>query len=70
MEQCTTSPAKFLEIDQWVGTIRQGSKSLLTWVPLGGQEIADEDQLWQAMLDSHQAMPLEVQVSLMEMTFR
>jgi hypothetical protein len=39
-------------------------------VPLGGQEIADEDQLWQAMLDSHQAMPLEVQVSLMEMTFR
>ena len=70
MEQCTTSPAKFLEIDQWVGTIRQGSKSLLTWVPLGGQEIADEDQLWQAMLDSHQAIPLEVHVFLMEMTFR
>lgn len=67
MAQCSTSPAKFLEIDNLIGTIRQGSRSLLTWVPLGVQEIADEDQVWQAMLYSPQAMPLEVHVSSMEL---
>ena len=66
MAQCTTCPAKFLEIDDLVGTIREGSKSLLTWVPTGNTKIQTEDQLWQAMLDSPQAMALEAQVSSVE----
>jgi len=66
MAQCTICPAKFLEIDDLVGTIREGSKSLLTWVPTGNTKIQTEDQLWQAMLDSPQAMALEAQVSSVE----
>jgi len=66
MAQCTICPAKFLGVDQQVGSIREGTESLLTWVPTADRTIATEEELWQAMLASPKAMPLEVRVSAME----
>ncbi|MFM8214953.1 MAG: amidohydrolase family protein [Pirellula sp.] len=66
MAQCTICPAKFLGVDQQLGNIREGIESLLTWVPTGDRTIATEEELWQAMLASPEAMPLEVRVSALE----
>lgn len=66
MAQCTICPAKFLGIDQQLGSIREGTESLLTWVPTGDRTIATEEELWQAMLASPEAMPLEVRVCALE----
>jgi cytosine/adenosine deaminase-related metal-dependent hydrolase len=67
MSACTTEPARFLEIENTIGTIRVGSKSLMTWVPLGDSQLGSEDQVWQAMLASEQAVPLEQQVLVSEL---
>lgn len=66
MAQCTICPAKFLGIDQQLGSIREGTESLLTWVPTGDRTIATEEELWQAMLACPEAMPLEVRVCALE----
>lgn len=59
MAACTTGPAKFLGVEKLVGTLRVGSKSLLTWVPLEHQAPETQEQLWESLLEANRAMPLE-----------
>lgn len=69
MAACTTGPSIFLGMEHLAGTMRTGSKSLLTWVPLGESSISSEAELWHSMLSSCGVRPLEVQVSLIETKF-
>jgi cytosine/adenosine deaminase-related metal-dependent hydrolase len=59
MAACTIGPANFLGIENLVGTLRVGSKSLLTWVPLENRPPETEEQLWESILHANRAMPLE-----------
>ena len=59
MAACTTAPANFLGVQDWVGTLRLGSKSLLTCVPIEAQSPTTEEELWQALLEAKRAFPLE-----------
>lgn len=63
MASCTTAPANFLSLEWLAGTLRVGSKSLLTWIPFTSKHLDNEDQLWQAIENSDRAMPLEIRIA-------
>jgi len=66
MASCTTDPANFLSLEGLAGTLRVGSQSLLTWIPLGARHLESEEQLWHALVNSDRAMPLEMRIALPE----
>lgn len=64
MAACTFRPSAFLGLESSVGTLRVGSRSVLTWVPLGQASVVTQEALWEAMLGAKEAIPLEMFHSL------
>jgi cytosine/adenosine deaminase-related metal-dependent hydrolase len=57
---CTWRPSEFFGLESLVGTLRVGSRSLLTWVPLGPASAVTQEDLWDAILRAERAIPLEM----------
>jgi cytosine/adenosine deaminase-related metal-dependent hydrolase len=60
MAACTLRPSEFLGLESSVGTLRVGSRSVLTWVPLGPASVVTQKALWDAILSAERAFPLEM----------
>ena len=60
MAACTWRPSEFFGLESSVGTLRVGSRSLLTWVPLGPASVVTQEDLWDAILRAERAIPLEM----------
>ena len=60
MAACTWRPSEFFGLESSVGTLRVGSRSLLTWVPLGPASVVTQEDLWDAILSAERAIPLEM----------
>jgi cytosine/adenosine deaminase-related metal-dependent hydrolase len=60
MAACTWRPSEFFGLKSSVGTLRVGSRSLLTWVPLGPASAVTQEDLWDAILRAERAIPLEM----------